>query len=677
MSDHSPQQNPVASPETPSKPGMSKKKKWAIGGVLVAAGLAGAFYWASRNEVPPPTEVTYTQFKSLIDTKVITSFNEVTDPATGQTSYLGENPASRLKVITRDVKNKELVSAVEAAGGSARAARIDPPSQWGGFALMFMPIMLLIGAMVYMQRRQEKRQEAMMAGVNAGMNTGSDKGAKYSASKAKLLNPEDNHTKFKDVAGIEQALDEVKEVVDFLKKPEKYAAMGARIPRGVLLSGPPGNGKTLLAKAVAGEAGVPFYTISGSDFTEMFVGVGPARVRAMFEEARKNSPCIIFIDEIDAMGRARGNFNSNSEQENTLIQMLAEMDGFESNPGIVLMAATNRPDILDPAIMRPGRFDRQVHIPLPDVMARFKILKVHARNKPMDMKIDLLHIARATPHFSGADLGNLLNEAALFATRRNARMIQMSDMNKAMDKIMFGPERKNLVMSPQERRETAEHEAGHALCAYLMRNLLQLKVNKLTVMPRTKSLGLVHVVNDKDILSYNREQLKGLIVFSLGGRAAEIICQGQMTTGGSQDIESATQKARDMVTRFGMSDNLPPRNFVPQQTGTGLSPTMSEETARHVDEEIGKILSEADQTAQRLINEHRVELDLLTEAAMMYETLEKEDIECLMVYKDMERLKKIRTERDEELQRMIGREASAAATVRPPSQMFPNLEHPL
>lgn len=672
MSDKSPQ-----SPMPSQKAGMSKGKKWAIGGTLAAIGLAGAFYWASRGEPPPPAEVTYTQFKSMIESKAITSFKEITDLATGQVSYIGQGESSRLRIITHDVKNKELVGAIEAAGGNAKAERIQPPSQWGGFALMFLPVVLLIGAMVYMQRRTEKKQEEMLAGMTGA--SASDKAAKHGASKAKLVKPEDNHTKFKDVAGIDQALDEVKEMVDFLKNPDRYAAMGARIPRGMLLSGPPGNGKTLLAKAVAGEAGVPFYTITGSDFTEMFVGVGPARVRAMFEEARKNAPCIIFIDEIDAMGRARGNFNSNSEQENTLIQMLTEMDGFEGNTGIVLMAATNRADILDPAIMRPGRFDRQVHVPLPDLMGRYKILQVHARNKPMDSKIDLLHLAKETPHFSGADLANLMNEGALFATRRNSRMIQRDDMNKAIDKILFGAERKNLVMTEQERRETAEHEAGHAICAYLFRNLLNLKVNKLTVMPRSKSLGLVHIVNDKDVLSYNREQMKGLLVFALGGRAAEIICREQMTTGGSQDIEMATQRARDMVTRYGMSDSLPPRNFTPQQTGHGLSPTMSEETARLVDNEIGKILTEADGTARKAITDHKVEFDLLVDAALTYETLEKEDIECIMVYKDMERLQQLRERRDADLQRMVATDKMRAAVIVPPARprMYPNLDHPL
>ncbi|QQG37213.1 MAG: ATP-dependent zinc metalloprotease FtsH [Micavibrio aeruginosavorus] len=671
MSDKSPQ--PAAS-ALAQKPGMSKGKKWVIGGALAAVGLAGAFYWASRNEPAPPAEVTYTQFKNMIQSKAITSFKEVTDPATGQVSYIGQSDTSRLKVITHDVKNKELAAAIESAGGNARAERIQPPSQWAGYAMMFLPVLLLIGAMIYMQRRVEEKQEAMLASMTG---SSADRAAKHNASKAKLVKPEDNKTKFKDVAGVDQALDEVKEVVDFLKNPVKYSAMGARIPHGMLLSGPPGGGKTLLAKAIAGEAGVPFFWITGSDFTEMFVGVGPARVRAMFEEARRNSPCIIFIDEIDAMGRARGNFNSNSEQENTLIQMLTAMDGFEDNPGIILMAATNRPDILDPAILRPGRFDRHVHVPLPDLMGRYRILQVHARNKPLDAKIDLLHVAKATPHFSGADLANLMNESALFATRRRARMIQMDDMNKAMDKIMFGDERKNLVMTAQERRETAEHEAGHAVCAYFLKNLLGLKVNKMTVMPRSKSLGLVHIVNEKDMLSYNREQMKGMLAFALGGRAAEIICRGQMTTGGSQDIEMATQRARDMVTRYGMSDSLPPRNYVPQQTGYGLSPTMSEEMARRVDDEIGKVLSEADEAARKIITDHKVEFDLLVDAALTYETLEKEDIECLMVYKDMERLKRMREQRDAELQRVIAAQRVQSVAVPQRQQIHPNLDHPL
>ncbi len=484
------------------------------------------------------------------------------------------------------------------------------------------PFLLLIGVWVYFMRQMQ----------------GGGKGGAFSfgKSKARMLDEANNTTTFADVAGCDEAKEEVKELVDFLKDPQKFQKLGGRIPRGVLLVGPPGTGKTLLAKAIAGEAKVPFFTISGSDFVEMFVGVGAARVRDMFEQAKKSAPCIIFIDEIDAVGRHRGAGlgGGNDEREQTLNQMLVEMDGFDTNLGVIVMAATNRPDILDPALLRPGRFDRQVYVTLPDIRGREQILNVHMRKVPVgaDIRADIL--ARGTPGFSGADLANLVNEAALFAARRNGRVVEMQDFEKAKDKIMMGAERKSMVMDEDERKNTAYHESGHALIGKLLPKLDP--VHKVTIIPRGGALGVTISLPEKDRYSTDRIRMLNMISMLFGGRIAEEVFMGQMTTGASNDFERATHMARDMVMRYGMSDALGPMVYAENEgevfLGRSVTKTtnISEETMRKVDAEVRRIIDEQYGIARKLIEDHSDKMHLMAKALLEWETIDGEQIEDIM-----------------------------------------------
>ena len=484
------------------------------------------------------------------------------------------------------------------------------------------PILLLIGVWIYFMRQMQ----------------GGGKGGAFSfgKSKARMLDEANNTTSFADVAGCDEAKEEVKELVDFLKDPQKFQKLGGRIPRGVLLVGPPGTGKTLLAKAIAGEAKVPFFSISGSDFVEMFVGVGAARVRDMFEQAKKSSPCIIFIDEIDAVGRHRGAGlgGGNDEREQTLNQMLVEMDGFETNLGVIVMAATNRPDILDPALLRPGRFDRQVYVTLPDVRGREQVLNIHMRKVPVgqDIRADIL--ARGTPGFSGADLANLVNEAALFAARRSGRVVEMVDFEKAKDKIMMGPERKSMVMPEEERRNTAYHESGHALVARLMPKTDP--VHKVTVIPRGRALGVTMQLPEGDRYSLDKERMLSTIAVLFGGRIAEEVFMHQMTTGASNDFERATGIARDMVTRYGMSDELGPMVYAENEGEVFLgrsvtkTTTMSEETMRKVDAVIRRIIDEQYAIARKLIEDNQDKIHAMASALLEWETIDADQIEDIM-----------------------------------------------
>ncbi|MDQ3272676.1 MAG: ATP-dependent zinc metalloprotease FtsH, partial [Pseudomonadota bacterium] len=446
------------------------------------------------------------------------------------------------------------------------------------------PMLLLIGVWIYFMRQMQ----------------GGGKGGAFSfgKSKARLLDESTNPVTFADVAGCDEAKEEVKEVVDFLKDPTKFQKLGGRIPRGLLLVGPPGTGKTLLAKSIAGEAKVPFFSISGSDFVEMFVGVGASRVRDMFDNAKKNAPCIIFIDEIDAVGRQRGAGlgGGNDEREQTLNQMLVEMDGFETNVGVIVVAATNRPDILDAALLRPGRFDRQVYVTLPDIRGREQILNVHMRKVPLGQDVSPMVIARGTPGMSGADLANLCNEAALMAARRNARTVEMQDFEKAKDKILMGPERKSMVMPEEERRNTAYHESGHALLGKMLPKCDP--VHKVTIIPRGRALGVTMSLPAQDRYSYDREYMLSQISMLFGGRIAEEVFMNQMTTGASNDFERATALARDMVTRYGMTEALGPMVYAENEgevfLGRSVTKTnnMSEATLQKVDGEVRRIIDQ-------------------------------------------------------------------------------------
>ncbi|GAB4405921.1 MAG: ATP-dependent zinc metalloprotease FtsH [Rhodoferax sp.] len=484
------------------------------------------------------------------------------------------------------------------------------------------PMLLLIGVWIYFMRQMQ----------------GGGKGGAFSfgKSKARLLDENTNTVTFADVAGCDEAKEEVKEVVDFLKDPAKFQKLGGRIPRGLLLVGPPGTGKTLLAKSIAGEAKVPFFSISGSDFVEMFVGVGASRVRDMFDNAKKHAPCIIFIDEIDAVGRQRGAGlgGGNDEREQTLNQMLVEMDGFETNLGVIVIAATNRPDILDAALLRPGRFDRQVYVTLPDIRGREQILNVHMRKIPIGQDVNPAVIARGTPGMSGADLANLCNEAALMAARRNARVVEMQDFEKAKDKIIMGPERKTMVMPEEERRNTAYHEAGHALIGKLLPKCDP--VHKVTIIPRGRALGVTMSLPAQDRYSYDKEYMLNQISMLFGGRIAEEVFMHQMTTGASNDFERATQIARDMVMRYGMTEALGPMVYAENEgevfLGRSITKTtnMSEETMQKVDAEVRRIIDEQYALARRLIEENADKMHAMAKALLEWETIDSDQINDIM-----------------------------------------------
>jgi len=455
----------------------------------------------------------------------------------------------------------------------------------------------------------------------------------FGKARAKMISNKTVKVTFSDVAGIEEVKEEVKEIVDFLTNPQKYIKLGAKIPKGILLVGSPGTGKTLLAKAIAGEAGVPFFSISGSDFVEMFVGVGASRVRDLFDQAKKNSPCIVFIDEIDAVGRQRGAGvgGGHDEREQTLNQLLVEMDGFESNEGIIVLAATNRPDVLDPALLRPGRFDRQIVVPLPDVKGRVEILKVHTKKILLDSDVDLEKIARGTPGFSGADLANLVNEAALIAARRNSDTVHMVDFESAKDKVLMGIERKSMVLSDEERRITAYHEAGHALVAKLTPSTDP--IHKVSIIPRGRALGVTQQLPLDDRYTYSKDYLYGTLKVLLGGRVAEEIALKTMTTGAGNDLERATELARKMVTEWGMSDRMGPLTFGKREEHVFLGREIakhrdySDKTAEEIDEETKRIVTEAYSQTRELLSNNEPILDAIAKALLERETLEAPEID--------------------------------------------------
>ncbi len=492
-----------------------------------------------------------------------------------------------------------------------------------GILLSWFPMLLLIGVWIFFMRQMQGRGGGAMG---------------FGRSKAKLLSEARGKVTFNDVAGIDEAKEEVEEIVEFLRDPRKFRRLGGKIPKGALLIGPPGSGKTLLARAIAGEASVPFFTISGSDFVEMFVGVGASRVRDMFEQGKKNAPCIIFIDEIDAVGRSRGAGlgGGNDEREQTLNQLLVEMDGFDTNEGVILIAATNRPDVLDPALIRPGRFDRQVVVPNPDIVGREAILKIHIKkiNKGPDVK--LRTIARGTPGFSGADLANLVNESALLAARKNKRIVTMDDVEEAKDKVMMGAERRSMVMTEDDRKLTAYHEGGHAIVA--LNEKASDPIHKATIIPRGRALGVVWTLPERDKYSHTREYLEANISKAMGGRVAEEIIFGheKVTSGATSDIQMATKLAKDMVTRFGMSKELGPLTYGENEDEVfiGRSITrqqhMSEETSKKVDAEIKKIVDAGYQKARNIINEKIEDLHKLAKALLLYETLSGEEIKDLI-----------------------------------------------
>ena len=482
----------------------------------------------------------------------------------------------------------------------------------------WFPMLLLIGVWVFFMRQ-------MQGGGRGGAFS-------FGKSRARMLDENTNQITFADVAGCDEAKEDVQELVDFLRDPSKFQKLGGRIPRGVLMVGSPGTGKTLLAKAIAGEAKVPFFSISGSNFVEMFVGVGAARVRDMFENAKKHAPCIIFIDEIDAVGRQRGAGlgGGNDEREQTLNQMLVEMDGFESGQGVIVIAATNRPDVLDPALLRPGRFDRQVVVPLPDIRGREQILKVHMRKVPLSPNVDATILARGCPGFSGADLANLVNEAALFAARRNGRTVDMSDFEKAKDKIIMGAERRSIVMPEEERKNTAYHESGHAIVARMLPKTDP--VHKVTIIPRGRALGVTMQLPESDRYSMDKSRLLSTIAVLFGGRIAEEIFMNQMTTGASNDFERATAIARDIVTRYGMTDELGPMVYAENEgevfLGRSVTKTthMSEATMQKVDSEIRRIIDEQYGVARKILEDNRDKVEAMTAALLEWETIDADQI---------------------------------------------------
>ena len=585
--------------------------------VLLSVGLFNMFQNPNKIGVPK-AEVPFSEFLSEVDEgrviKVEIQGNNITGLLSDGSSFTTYSP-----------NYPNLVEKLSNKGVSIIASPIDAkmPSLLG-VLLSWFPMLLLIGVWVFFMRQ-------MQGGKGGAMGFGK--------SKAKLLTEAQGKVTFNDVAGVEEAKEEVEEIVEFLRDPKKFSRLGGKIPKGALLIGPPGTGKTLLAKAIAGEANVPFFSISGSDFVEMFVGVGASRVRDMFEQGKKHSPCIIFIDEIDAVGRSRGAGlgGGNDEREQTLNQLLVEMDGFETNEGIILIAATNRPDVLDPALLRPGRFDRQVVVGNPDILGREAILKVHIKKITVGPDVKLRTIARGTPGFSGADLANLINESALLAARKNKRVVTMVDVEEAKDKVMMGAERRSMVMSEDEKKLTAYHEGGHAIVA--LNEKVSDPIHKATIIPRGRALGMVMRLPERDQLSVTREKMYSDIAVAMGGRIAEELIFGhdKVTSGASSDIDMATKMAKNMVTRYGMSKELGPLAYAENEEevflGRSVTRTqnMSEETSKKVDSEVKKIVEAGYDRAKKVLTEKIDDLHKIAKALLVYETLTGDEIRDLML----------------------------------------------
>ena len=603
----------------PSNPWAKSLLIWVgiLFGLVVFVQMIGGGSKAATGEAIP-----YSEFVKQVDEQNVQS---VTTSATASGNQVISGKLNSGQAFrTTAPKDAQITDRLIKAGVQVQAKEAEQSSFWLILLYQSLPFLLILGISFFVMRQMQK---------NAGSGA-----MGFGKSRARMLTEKQGRVTFADVAGIDEAREELQEIVEFLKDPGRFARLGGKIPKGALLVGSPGTGKTLLARAIAGEAGVPFFTISGSDFVEMFVGVGASRVRDMFDQAKKSAPCIVFIDEIDAVGRHRGAGlgNGNDEREQTLNQLLVEMDGFEANEGIIIIAATNRPDVLDPALLRPGRFDRQVVVPRPDIDGREQILQVHMKKVPLAPDVDARIIARGTPGFSGADLANLVNEAALLAARKGKRLVAAQEFEEAKDKVLMGTERKSMVMTEDEKRMTAYHEAGHAVVA--LHEPASDPIHKATIIPRGRALGMVMRLPERDNYSYHRDKMYANLAVSMGGRVAEELIFGydKVSSGASSDISYATSLARDMVTRWGMSDALGPLQYADAEEEVFLGYSvnrqrnMSNETAQLIDKEIRRIVDEGYARAKTVLEEHSEQLETLAKALLEYETLTGDEIKTLM-----------------------------------------------
>ena len=587
---------------------MNSTMRQVIFWVMIIGGALLLYRFFQNPSANQPVQLSYSELVEKVEARQVASATIEREKVNGKLV----SQANFTTKLGNDFVAKDLADSMKKNGVKVE---FDPSSGggiWANMLIMYAPFLLIIAFWIFMLRQ---------------MQSGGNKALSFGKSRAKLLSNQQKRVTFKDVAGVEEAKEELQEIIEFLKEPQKFQKLGGRIPKGVLMMGPPGTGKTLLARAIAGEANVPFFSISGSDFVEMFVGVGASRVRDLFEQGKKNAPCIIFIDEIDAVGRHRGAGlgGGHDEREQTLNQLLVEMDGFESNDGVILVASTNRPDVLDPALLRPGRFDRRVIVNRPDVRGREGILAVHTRKIPLGADVDVSVIARGTPGFTGADLANLVNEAALNAARYNKKLVAMQDFEWAKDKVLMGSERRSAVMSDDEKRTTAYHEAGHTIVGLMVPNADP--VHKVTIIPRGMALGLTQQLPEGDRYTHSLDYIEGSIAILMGGRLAEEIFLGKVTTGASNDIERATEMARRMVCEFGMS-NLGPLTYGKKEEQIFLGREIaqhqdySEETAIRIDQEVKRIVMEQYERARQIILEHREGLDRLAKELLIRETLD-------------------------------------------------------
>ncbi|WP_028966175.1 ATP-dependent zinc metalloprotease FtsH [Sphingomonas phyllosphaerae] len=593
-------------------------------GVLLSLAVVVTLF-DGRTSTAQGNTIAYSTFLDKVDEGTVKSVNVSRDMISGSFS-------SGDKFRTYPVQDSGLMDRLRKSGVEVAGKPEEGPSVWMVLLYQSLPFLLFLGIAFFVLRQMQK-------GGGAGGAMG------FGKSRARMLTQKEGKVTFDDVAGIDEARAELTEIVDFLKDPTKFARLGGKIPKGALLVGSPGTGKTLLARAIAGEAGVPFFTISGSDFVEMFVGVGASRVRDMFEQAKKSAPCIVFIDEIDAVGRHRGAGlgNGNDEREQTLNQLLVEMDGFEANEGIIIVAATNRPDVLDPALLRPGRFDRQVVVPRPDIDGRVKILEVHMKKVPLAPDVDARTIARGTPGFSGADLANLVNEAALMAARKGKRLVANAEFEEAKDKVMMGAERRSMVMTEDEKRMTAYHEAGHAIVA--LHEPASDPIHKATIIPRGRALGMVMRLPERDSYSYHRDKMYANLAVAMGGRIAEEVIFGydKVSSGASGDIQYATGLARDMVTKWGMSDKVGPVEYAQPEGESFLGYSssqpvrMSNATAQLIDDEIKAIVEGGLHRAKQVLTDHLDQLHTLAGALLEYETLSGDEIKRLIAGEELDR----------------------------------------